>query len=99
MNMQLIKAVIDNNITKVRKLLDPEEDEDLLDINFQEEKFGNTALHYAMHLNSTRIAELLLDHGAHLRIKNFKGEDPIESFIGVVHHRKTLEPTLNVSLS
>jgi ankyrin repeat protein len=90
MGVELIKAVVDNNIDKVKKLLEPEigSSSSVIDVNFQENKFGNTALHYAMHLNNMVLAETLLDHGANLRIKNFKGEDPMETFLNFTCYRK-----------
>jgi ankyrin repeat protein len=57
----------------VRVLLDAK-----ADVNFREEKFGMTALHYAAATNdNTTIAQLLLDHGADINAKDDTGTTPI----------------------
>ncbi len=45
------------------------------DINHQDE-LGNTALHYAAKQRNDQIIAQLLDNGASLHIKNYKGETP-----------------------
>jgi ankyrin repeat protein len=48
------------------------------DVDFKEEKWGMTALHYAASTNSTsEIAQLLLDHVADINSKDDSGTTPI----------------------
>lgn len=92
MSTDLIKAVMDSDAAKVKKLLESENlyGDQPIDVNYQDERYGNTALHYAMHLNNMAIAELLLDNGANLRVKNFKGDDPMETFLNITTYRKII---------
>lgn len=46
------------------------------DVDFKEEKWGMTALHYAAN-STSEIAQLLLDHGADINSKDVAGTTPI----------------------
>lgn len=67
----------DNNVTYLMKLMESRSPELILtfldrgfDIN-RADVYGRTALHYACHLSLSKVALLLLDHGASLTIESF----------------------------
>ena len=62
-NVQLIRAVCDGRVEKVRSLLK----DDSIDVDWRD-KEGRTALHDACWWGRPGIAELLLDHGADVEI-------------------------------
>jgi ankyrin repeat protein len=81
MSIDLIRAVIDNDISKIHELLEPIGQNPECDINFQEPQSGNTALHYAVKTDNFAMIELLLFYGAQRNIKNFKGILPMDEYI------------------
>jgi ankyrin repeat protein len=66
--MLLIEAIIKNDITTVKKLL-----EKGVDPNFCEDKAGITPLHFAAQNNTMEIVKLLIAAGADVTIKNEEG--------------------------
>ncbi len=71
-NSQLIEAVKDGNIDRVRLLI-----AEGADINFQD-KNGSTPLHWAAYYGRKEIAKLLLMQGASPYIKDKNGITPID---------------------
>ncbi len=69
-------AVLDNNISKVRALLDQNADIEEKDGN------GNTPLNRAADMGRTEICRVLIDKGADVNTKNNNGDTPLMSTVG-----------------
>lgn len=87
--MNLIQAVIHNDVDNVRKLL-----ESGADPNACQDHAKVTPLHFAAQHNATDVVPLLITAGANLHAKTFPdNQTPLD--IAKIHHHKEMENLLN----
>ncbi len=60
---------------------------------------GNTALHVAAAMMDSRMAALLLSHGADRRLKNKAGETPLSTAKKAVSSMKKFAATMGLNLN
>jgi ankyrin repeat protein len=83
MTLNLIIATLYNDLSTINELLDQfstSENARQCDVNFQDPKNGNTALHYAVKMGNFKIIETLLFYGADRSLANFNGILPMEQY-------------------
>jgi ankyrin repeat protein len=86
--MNIIIATLNNDFELLHHLLNHLDIEsqklgnlrEFVDINFQEQTYGNTALHYAVKRGNFKMVETLLFYGADRNIKNFSGILPMDEY-------------------
>lgn len=83
-NTPLIMAVIMNNLDMVKKVINKET------VNFKG-YHGNTALHYAIELNSPNITKVLLDYGANCNIINQSEASPLMAAVNKKKNAKLVD--------
>jgi ankyrin repeat protein len=68
----LIRAVTYQDFEKVKELVGAG-----VDVNYKEERYGNTALAMACQYNLVDIAKYLMDHGAEINLRTNTGHTPV----------------------
>ncbi len=87
--MNLIEAVIHNDVTNVRKLL-----ENGADPNACQDRANVTPLHFAAQHNATDVVSLLITAGAKLHAITFPDQQtPLD--IAKLHHHEAMVKLLN----